>query len=48
MAGLKDEHQAWIAVFNRRVREAKEQFRATGEPRVWPEWWADTITGEAD
>ena len=25
VAGLKDEHEGWIAVFNRRLREARER-----------------------
>ena len=24
MAGLKEEHEGWIAVFNRRLKEARE------------------------
>ena len=27
MAGLKDEHEGWIAVFNRRLKEARKQSR---------------------
>ena len=27
VAGLKDEHEGWIAVFNRRLKEARKQSR---------------------